>query len=256
MHHVSQHLHGRLRPPPGGNALILKNLVRRFKELGGELRLRSGVDRLQVTEGEVSKVVLDDGSVLTARRVLSSAGWVETMRMCDDVSQAEPRQPGQLSFVETVSVLNTQPRQLGFDRTIVFYNDNETFHWQRPEELIDVRSGVICSPNNFLYHEPLGEGVLRITALANYDLWNALPPEEYRLAKLRSYDRIASAAARFIPDFRHAVVDTDTFSPTTVRRYTGHINGAVYGLPRSNGTERRTLRTCSFAGQIRALSVS
>lgn len=217
--------------PLAGVRLILKNMVRRFKELGGELRLRAGVDRLHVADGRVAKVMLDDGSELVGRRVLSSAGWVETMRMCDDVSRAEARPAGQLSFVETVSVLNAQPRQLGFDRTIVFFNDSDRFHWQRPAELIDVRSGVICSPNNFAYREPSGEGIVRITALANYDLWQALPPEEYRLAKLRCYDRINAAAVRFIPDFRHAVIDADTFSPTTIRRFTGHENGAVYGAP-------------------------
>jgi phytoene dehydrogenase-like protein len=28
------------------------------------------------------------------------------------------------------------------------------------------------------------------------------------------------------------VVATDMFTPTTIRRYTGHDNGAVYGAPR------------------------
>lgn len=217
--------------PWAGIRLILKNLVRRFKELGGELRLRAGVDRLGVVDGRVERVVLDDGSELAAERILSSAGWLETMRMCDDVSRPELPQPGQLSFVETLSVLDVEPRQVGFDRTVVFFNDSPTFHWRKPDELIDTRSGVICSPNNFDYQEPLADRMLRITALANYDAWNALDPEQYRLAKLRAYDRIASSATRFIPEFRHAVIDTDTFTPTTIRRFTGHTNGAVYGAP-------------------------
>jgi phytoene dehydrogenase-like protein len=217
--------------PWAGVRLILKNLVRRFKELGGELRLRAGVQRLNVADGRVEGVVLDDGSELAASRVLSSAGWLETMRMCDDVSHPTLPQAGQLSFVEAVSVLNTQPRQLGSHRTVVFFNDSHNFNWRKPDELIDPASGVICSPNNFAYQEPLSEGVLRITALANYDLWNSLDPEEYRLAKLRAYDRIASSATRFIPEFRHAVIDTDTFTPTTIRRFTWHEGGAVYGSP-------------------------
>ena len=55
----------------------------------------------------------------------------------------------------------------GFDRTIVFYNDSETFHWKRPEhQLCDARTGVICSPNNYTYETEEGElpdGVIRIT---------------------------------------------------------------------------------------------
>ena len=61
-------------------------------------------------------MVLDDGTQLEGERVLSSAGWVETMRLCDDAQPADAARPGQLSFVETISVLDTQPRELGCDR--------------------------------------------------------------------------------------------------------------------------------------------
>jgi phytoene dehydrogenase-like protein len=216
--------------PVAGVRMILKQLVRKFRQLGGELRLRSGVQRMEVSGGEIKKVLLDDGVELEAHRVLSSAGWVETMRMCDDMSVSE-RPAGQLSFVESISVLNTAPKNVGYKDTIVFFNDSPQFHWQKPEDLVDVRSGVIASPNNFAYAEPLEENFLRITALANYDRWNALSEAEYRQAKLGWYDRLVSSACRFIPDFRHTVIDTDMFTPTTVRRYTGHENGAIYGSP-------------------------
>ena len=36
---------------------------------------------------------------------------------------------------------------------------------------------------------------------------------------------------RFVPDFRSRVIDTDMFTPTTIRRFTGHDNGAIYGAP-------------------------
>src|SRR5207244_3013089 len=109
----------------------------------------------------------------------------------------------QLSFLESVSILDKQPRQVGYSQTVVFFNDSDKFHWQKPEGLLDVRSGVICSPNNFVYGEPSGEGMIRITALANFDHWQALHANEadYRLAKLECYDRLVSSAVRFIPDF-------------------------------------------------------
>lgn len=223
-----------LARPLAGVRLILKKLVRRFRELGGELRLRSGVNRIAVEDGRASKVVLDDGTELTARNVLSSAGWIETMRMCEDVSRVDEHEVGQLSFVEAVSVLDRQPRQLGYDQTMVFYNDSPKLHWHKSVDLADVRCGVVCSPNNFLYDsgaDALPEGMLRITALANYDRWNSLPEAEYRLEKLRWYDRVTASAVRFIPEFRHAVIATDMFTPTTIRRFTGHANGAVYGAP-------------------------
>ncbi|MDG2382084.1 MAG: NAD(P)/FAD-dependent oxidoreductase [Pirellulaceae bacterium] len=223
--------------PLAGVRLILKNLVKRYRELGGELRLRAGVDHIHIEDGRTTGVVLDDGTEIEGKRILSSAGWVETMRMCDDVDRVSTADAGQLSFVESISVLDRKPVEVGYNRTIVFYNDSEKFHWQKPiDELCDVRTGVICSPNNFLYdsddeEKRLPDGVIRITTIANFDRWAALSEEQYRLEKLRWYDRAIASAVRFVPDFRGHVIDTDTFTPATIRRFTWHDNGAVYGAP-------------------------
>ncbi len=215
--------------PLAGVRLILKHLVRKFRGLGGELKLRTGVKRLVVDGQRVVGVELENGDVLECRRVLSSAGWCETMRMCDDGQPVASRSPGRLSFCETIAALDVQPQELGHRRTITFFNDSEEFSWVRPDEPCDVRSGVICSPNNFDYGEPSGEGTMRITALANFDHWNGLNERDYHLEKLRWYDRITESAVRFVPDYRSRVLDTDMFTPTTVVRFTGHDGGAIYG---------------------------
>lgn len=246
-----------LARPFAGVRLILKNLVKRFRGLGGELKLRSGVNRIHVEGRRAVGVVLDDGRQIEGRRVLSSAGWLETMRLCDDASQAQPAAAGRLSFVESVSVLDKRPRELGYDRTIVFYNDSPKFHWRRPEDdLCDDRTGVICSPNNFLYDAAdgdLADGVIRITALANFDRWSQLSEDEYRIAKLHWYDRISASAARFIPDFRHRTVDSDMFTPKTIRRFTWHENGAVYGSPEKHVDGKTHLENLFVCGTDQGL---
>jgi phytoene dehydrogenase-like protein len=251
-----------LARPRKGVRVILKNFVRKFRGLGGELRLRSGVERIKVEDGRAVGVVLENGEELQARRILSSAGWIETMRMCDDITEVDARQAGKLSFVESIAILDTLPSQIGHDRTIVFFNDSERFHWRRPDELCDVRTGVICSPNNFRYEngEELEDGAIRITALANSDRWMNLNEEQYTLEKLRWYDEIAASAVRFMPEFRHRVIDTDAFTPKTIRRFTWHDNGAVYGAPRKqlNGaTHLPNLHLCGtdqgFVGIVGAV---
>jgi phytoene dehydrogenase-like protein len=221
--------------PFAGVRLILKNLVRKFRALGGELKLRTGVSRIRVKDGQAVGVVLDSGEELQAKRYLSSAGMVETLRLCDDIVEDVTPQAGRLSFIENVSVLDCQPQQFDFDRTIVFFNDSDKFHWEKPEhELCDVRTGVICSPNNYAYDASEGllpDGVIRITSLANFDRWMNLDDEGYKLAKLRWYDRACASAVRFMPDFRRHVIDHDLFTPRTIRRFTWHDNGAIYGAP-------------------------
>lgn len=228
--------------PFAGVRLILKNLVKKFRSVGGELKLRTGVSRIKVEDGRVAGVILDNGEEIQGRRVLSSAGLLETLRLCDDITSVDDLRPGRMSFIETVSVLNRQPSAIGHNQTIVFYNDSEQFDWRAPQdELCDLRTGVICSPNNFAYagdDESLPDGVMRVTSIASYERWNALSEEQYRLEKLRWYDRATASAVRFVPDFRPYVIDTDMFSPTTIHRFTWHDNGAVYGAPekRFDGT--------------------
>ncbi len=230
-------LEGFARPAPGVR-LILKLLVRRFKELGGELCLRAGVRRIATAGDEVRHVELDDGAELQAHHVLSSAGWCETMRLCDQPTPPIDRvSAGQLSFVESIAVLDRLPQQLGHPYSVLFFNDSEQFHWRKPQEaLIDARSGVVCSPNNFEYgdHEAPEEGMIRMTALANFDRWTALAPDNYQREKAAAREAIYASAVRFVPDFRARIVATDTFTPKTIRHFTGHDNGAVYGAPKKH----------------------
>jgi phytoene dehydrogenase-like protein len=235
--------------PAAGVRLILKHLVRKFRALGGELRLRSGVKQLAIENGRVTRVVLENDEELEARNVVSSAGWCETMRLCDDGHPVvTSRAAGQLSFCETIATLDREPCNLGLDRTITFFNDHDQFAWQKPEELCDVRSGVICSPNNFAYDSPIDDGTVRITALANFDRWRELDEDTYGLEKLRWYDRITESAVRFVPDYRGRVVETDMFTPTTIVRYTGHDNGAVYGAPQKQLDGRTHLENLFVCG--------
>ncbi|MEZ6094585.1 MAG: NAD(P)-binding protein [Pirellulaceae bacterium] len=221
--------------PYKGVRLILKNLIKKFRSLGGELKLRHGVARIMTENGRAIGVELEDGRKLYGKRILSSAGHLETLRMCDDVSEPDPRIAGQMSFIESISVLDRQPEKIGYNDTIVFFNDSDDFHWTPPaDDLCDVRTGVVCSPNNYLYDESDGdlpEGVIRLTTIASYPRWSALSDDQYRIEKLRWYDRSIESCVRFIPDFRPYVVDTDMFTPTTIRRFTWHDNGAVYGAP-------------------------
>lgn len=239
--------------PMAGVRLILKQLVRKFRGLGGELRLRNGVKRLHVETGRVTAVELETGEQLEARQILSSAGWSETMRLCDDGQPVPIRGAGRLSFCETIATLDVPPKRLDYGHTITFFNDCEQFAWQRPDEPCDLRSGVVCSPNNFDYGEPLGEGSMRVTVLANYDYWRGLEPDQYQLEKLRWYDRITASAVRFVPDYRSRVIETDMFTPTTIVRFTGHDNGAVYGAPEKQLDGRTHLDNLFICGTDQGL---
>jgi phytoene dehydrogenase-like protein len=173
--------------------------------------------------------------------------------MCDDGQPVPVRSPGRLSFCETIATLDVLPKRLDYRHTITFFNDHPKFDWRRPDEPCDLRSGVICSPNNFDYAEPIGEGSLRVTVLANYDYWRGLAVDRYHREKLRWYDRITASAVRFMPDYRSRVIETDMFTPTTIIRFTGHDNGAVYGAPDKQLDGRTHLENLFICGTDQGL---
>ncbi|MBS0261032.1 MAG: NAD(P)/FAD-dependent oxidoreductase [Planctomycetes bacterium] len=222
--------------PREGVRLIMRQLVKRYRELGGELRLRAGVKSILRDGARAVGVELDNGEILEADRILSSAGLVETLALCGtqpEVGEAPPRPaPGEITFVETIHTLDCQPADLGHPETIVFYSNRPDFRYANPAAPCDLDSGIICSPNNFQYDEPLEEGAIRITALANKDYWMQSDEAAYTAAKQHWSDQITQAASGHVPDFRARTVDTDMFTPRTIRKFTGHINGCVYGAPR------------------------
>jgi phytoene dehydrogenase-like protein len=67
-----------------------------------------------------------------------------------------------------------------------------------------------------------------------------LNEEEYKAQKAAWLEASLNEVVKLIPDFRDSIVFTDVFTPKTIRRFTGHINGAVYGTP--NKTKMGTTR--------------
>ncbi len=235
--------------PRGGVRTIITALVRKFRACGGELKMRRGVESLNVRDGRVTSLALESGETLTANIILSSAGYFETMRLCgDSFDKSSDQDAGQVSFVEAIAVLDELPAKLGHEATIVFFNDAETFTYAKPDEPVDLRSGVVCCPSNYERHDDMKEGLLRLTWLADYDRWMNLDEEAYVAAKRACRESIAERASEYIPGFRDRVVFTDMFTPRTIRKYTGHINGAVYGAPRKIRDGRTRLENLFICG--------
>jgi len=166
-------------------------------------------------------------------------------------------QTGRLSFVETISVLNRQPADLvGATIRLSFSMIRRCSITPCPSAQVDPRSGVICMPNNFDFGagRTLPEGIFRVTCLASYDCWADLPEEQYQTDKLRWFTEVQRSAQRFLPPLSAAdtlaaaTIATDMFTPRTIREYTGHFGGAIYGAPRKHRQGRTELDNLYLCG--------
>lgn len=247
--------------PRHGVRQILGALRERYEECGGELRTGCGVRTVRTDNGSLRSLVLDDGTEVAAGAALSSAGYVETLRMCEPhLPEASTHAVGQLGFTESIFVLDSPPVEIGFEPSISFFNQADSFEYRSPRELVDVHSGVLCAPANF--HIPADPAVpqLRVTHLANSAQWAALEGDAYVHAKDRILQSQREALESRLPGVSDHIIFTDMFTPNTVQRYTGHLNGAVYGSPdkvREGITPVRNLFICGtdqgFLGIVGAM---
>ncbi|MBL6913253.1 MAG: NAD(P)/FAD-dependent oxidoreductase [Puniceicoccaceae bacterium] len=242
--------------PLEGVRVIIKLLQDQYRSLGGVRKMKCGIRKIHTSGSKASAIELDNGATITADKIISTAGAVETARLCNDQpADAASDNIGQLSFTETITVLDRQPADFGWDDTIIFFNTAERFRYARVEDaLVDPTSGVICFPNNYQYGEgrQLDEGFLRVTAMAHHDQWCALSEDDYLAQKAHWYAKLQQVTLGLLPkaklDLDTHRIASDMFTPRTVRKYTGHLNGAIYGAPNKIKDGRTHLENLYLAG--------
>lgn len=227
---------GFFRPAGDGIRTILDLLLNRFLESGGELRLNCGISRINSDAGRITSLVTDRGENITAGQVLSSAGSIETFRLCrPEPENASSLDSGQMGYIETVMVLDDDYDFDNHHETIVFFNNAETFSYRAPREAFNTASGVICLPRNFQFKsdDTLPPNSVRSTVLANGDYWLSLDGAAYREAKELATGKIIEQTEMVtgLSGLRRHAILQDAFTPKTIARYTGHANGAIYGAP-------------------------
>lgn len=215
--------------PAGGIRPILKMLTELFKQKGGELRLRTGVESILVENQKVTGVKTEKSDVIKAPIVLSSMGFPETLRALGVERQTSPRL-GPMSFCESIHLFEQKPPTWGARATVVFQSDCEQYHYRSPDAWIDDRSAVICYPNNFSPDDEK-EGICRVTRLANYDVWKNYSEQEYVAQKEALLQNSRELIARMKGSALPLMLYEDGFTPTTVEHYTRHYRGAIYGSP-------------------------
>ena len=236
---------------------VIRLLLDRCREHQVDRRMKCGVKQIIVHNSRAVGLILDDGTEVTTDKIYSSAGAVETQRLRSDCSpQAAQNEIGRLGYLETIATYKPEEfSQFKWNETIIFFCDEERFNYQSPKGLVDPKSGVICIPNNYNYgtERSLDEGWLRVTALANHDAWCRLPEEEYLAQKTEWFNQLNRVARNHltpVSDTTHdaALTSSDVFTPRTVRKFTSHLNGAIYGSPIKRRDGRTDLENLFIIG--------
>ncbi len=247
--------------PAGTIKDLLDLLMQQYKDFGGEIELKSGVAEILTSDNWVTGVRTLSGEVIRCKYLISTAGSPETGKLFQTSDAASSTisgsfansNPGHLSFVESIYLLDGSAcRHLPRDRTIIFYNLSEKFAYRRPDDAVDLDSGVICFADNFQGKEQSDLVQLRVTHLANYDIWrNAYQDENktvYPAMKSFWTEKSRKIVGKIVGNYSENIVYEDSFTPVTIERYTSRSQGAVYGSPEKAKDGKTNFENLYIAG--------
>ena len=222
--------------PEGGVRTILDLLMKKLQDNGGVIRYKAEVSKIISRDNKVIGVEINHNEMIECDQILSSMGLPETYSVVSEFENLQKPAVGNLSFCESILITDKKPRELGIDATIIFYNNRPEYLYQKPKGLFDRDSAVVCFPNNFLYEnyqDDYSEGVMRITNIANFELWNELKQSEdkthYKIQKDIVFQNAQTILNNCGLKSDYTVTFKDIFTPTTIKRYTEHFDGTVYG---------------------------
>ena len=218
--------------PEGTIKTFLNMLLDHYKNLGGTIKLSANVVRILHHNDTVNGVELENGEIIECDSIISTIGLDETKGLLGTARTKESE--ARLGFIESIFLLKKDIESLlPKDRTIIFYNKGNRFHYSNPDDVVDLRSGVICFPGNFQGREEQQFIEIRTTHLASYARWleKSQDDQKYKNTKDEVSLESLSTVEGFIGNFSHRIVYRDTFTPLTIKRYTSKIDGAIYGSP-------------------------
>lgn len=221
--------------PRGGIRPLLDLLEKHLRGEGAELRLGQGVRQLLLDgRGALRALVTDRGEEIPCTRAISTLGARETAALLPQgAAPALACAPeGEMCFLEAIFRLPCTPAELGFPHAVLFWNQGTEFRYEPPPDLAAApESMLVCAPGNYGEEGPEAR-LLRLSAITSWRPWEELPQAEYARRKEQVSRRLRAALRREFPALAEALEPLDAFTPKTIRRFTGHARGAIYGSPR------------------------
>ena len=227
----------------GGIGALTEHLHTMLTDAGGQLRLRSSVDRISVDGGRITGVRLEDGTTITAPVVVSAiapdttvAKLIDPEALPSEARERFTRIDHRGSYLQMHFALDGAPT---FEAPYEMLNDPEMQAaiglFSTPEELQqqwqDARHGIVPADPAIAFQIPSAHDSTLAPAgkhaASAFALW--FPVEEsatgYGELKAEMGRRVIEKIARLAPDFERRIIRHTTFTP----RHMGTMFGAPGG---------------------------
>ncbi len=220
--------------PVGGTEALLDNMISRYERHGGQFRLRSEVDTISVENNTATGVILSNGDVIKANRVISTADGKLTLDtflggqykhgLLEKLYGGPAKTyPGliQISFVTDKVFTDHIPHKLNID----FETPVKVGTVEKSEDMMvrycPVESGLTPEgTTTFVVH-------IRVEDVEYWSSLRKLHRDTYKAEKERLTEEIRKLLYARFGEFNELFVDTAT--PATYERYTNTFRGSYQG---------------------------
>ncbi|MEW9921392.1 phytoene desaturase family protein [Marimonas sp. MJW-29] len=234
--------------PVGGSAAFAEHIIPTITNAGGEARAGVRVDELLLEDGAAVGVRTADGAEIRAKAVISDIGVRETL------DTLLPEDCGHEDWIAEIRALPSSIAHftlfLGFEGDIEAAGATRSNHWIYPTGETDAvwttapDGAPRCMVASFgslknPAHDPgprnrhMGQ-FLVWTDWSSAAEWADRPAgargEDYAAFKHRTEETLMAQFAQYFPDLAKLVVFRDLATPLSTVDFTGHREGAFYGL--------------------------
>ena len=232
--------------PRGGSEQIIKNMLKKYTELGGEYMTSKEAVSIEVKNGELDCVRFKDGSTLSADWLLCACDPHITLKtlLRDEytVPEFEERYNDRVNYFLNSSVI------VFFGLDFIPEDMPCALHFEGSELKVasvtmnrySLRS-FACEPS----FAPEGHLLLSMDITQrddDYEYWEALRKDmpAYKAEKQRIADELIKRVTERFPSWAGHIKVVDILTPMTYKRYTGAYHGAWMAFRSSSGGKRMT----------------
>lgn len=229
--------------PVDGWLSFARSMERRFVALGGSIRYNSKVTGLVISNGRVTGVRAEDGSVIEAEKVLTAIDgyYVNTVLLgrAEEVT----------AKAFAVEMLSDQPVQVNFGIKghLDFDASSETY---LSEDYFEVAGRM---QNRVTVHHkgyetgyaPEGCTALTIFLDSDYEWWKCFADDKdkYEKEKARCADKVLEILEKYHHGIRNCIEVMDVSTPITRERYTGNRHGAMQAMKAGTDMMKALMRS-------------
>jgi phytoene dehydrogenase-like protein len=236
---------------PKGKSQKISDAFELFiEEHGGNVILKSRVNKILTKDHTAYGVITEDGKEFTAKVIISNANAFDTFNKLLDEKEVLKDYLAKLnklsvslsSFQIFLGLKKDLIKEVGINDTEIFYNTSYDFDADydsmKKAEIENGGYAITLYDNVYKGYSPEGKNTINIMTLQGFGHWEKYrddyfknEKDEYNKEKNRMADILIDQVDKtLLPGLKNAIEVKEVGTPLTNIRYTSNYKGAVYGF--------------------------